>query len=84
MPASADGVNAGISVHPVVVEFDNYEQWGFAQVSLTHSDQSKKVCFRDVASPSAVNLSLHTASPSTTSEAQNILHHNVHRLEGFM
>ena len=84
VPASAVGVNAGISVHPAVAELGNYEQWRSAQVALTHSDQSKTVCFRDVASTSTVDASLPTASPSTTSEAQNIPHHNVQRLEGFM
>ena len=84
VPASAVGVNAGISVHPVVAELENYKQWRSAQVALTHSDQSRRVCFRNVASDSAVDASLHTASPSTTSEAQNILHHNVQRSEGFM
>ena len=83
VPASAVGVNAGISVHPVVVELENYKQWRSSQVALTHSDQSKKVYFRNVASASAVDASLHTASPSTASEAQTILHHNVQRLEGF-
>ena len=45
VPASAVGVNAGISVHPVVAELENYEQWRSAQVALTHSDQTRNVHF---------------------------------------
>ena len=84
VPASAVRVNVGISVHPVVAELEDYEQWCSAQVSLTHSDQSKTVCFCNVASASTVDASILTVSPSTTSEAQNIPHHNVQSLEGFM
>ena len=84
VPASAVGVNTGISVHPVVVELDNYEQWRSSQLALTHSDQSRRVCFCDVASNSSVDASLHTASTSTMSEAQNIPHRNVQFSEGFM
>ena len=66
MPDSAVGVNAGISVHPVVEELDNYEQWRSAQVALTHSNQTRNVCFRDVSSSSTFDASLPaSASPST-------------------
>ena len=84
VPASAVGVNAGISVHPVVAELDNYEQWRSSQIDLTHSDQTWRVCFRDVASDYAVDDSLLTVSPSTLSESQTILHHDEPRSEGFM
>ena len=98
VPASAVGVNAGISVHPVVAELEHYEQWRSSQVALTHSNQSRRVFFRDVsssstfdaslpaaASPSTFDASLPAAaSPSTLSESQTILHHNVPRLDGFM
>ena len=48
VPATAVGVNAGISVHPVVAELENYEQWRSARVALTYSDQTRNVCFSDV------------------------------------
>ena len=84
VPASAVGVNAGILVHPVVAELENYKQWRSAQVALIHSKQTQRVCVRDVASDSAVDASLLTVYTSTTSEVQTILHHNVQHLEGFM
>ena len=68
----------------MVAELENYEQWRSAQVSLTHSDQTGRVCFRDVASKSTVDASLLTASPPNMSEAQNIPHHNLPSSEGFM
>ena len=33
------GVNAGFSIHPVVANLEDCEQWRSAQVALTHSDQ---------------------------------------------
>ena len=84
VPTSAVGANMGISVHPVVAKLENYEQWRSAQAALIHSDQTKNVRFRDVLCASIGDASLPTASPSTKSEAKNILHHTVQRLEGFM
>jgi hypothetical protein len=40
VPASVVGVNTGITVHPVVAELEDYEQWRSAQVALTHSDRT--------------------------------------------
>ena len=84
VPTSAVGANAGILVHPTVAELENYKKWRSDQVALNHSDHTKNVLFCNVVSAYTVNASLLTASPSTTSEAQNIPHHNVQRLEGFM
>ena len=84
VPASFVGVNAGITVNPVVAELEDYEQWRSSQVDLTHSNQTQRVCFCNDANNSADNVSLPTASPSFTSEAQTILHHNVQHSGDFM
>ncbi len=84
VPTTVVGFNAGIPVDSVLAEFEDYEQWRSAQVACTHSYKTQRVCFCNAANDSAVDASLPTASPSSTSKAQNILHYNVQRSGDFM
>jgi len=77
VPVAAVGANMGIPVHPVVAELEDYEKWRPEQVALTHSYRTRRVCFRDAAIDSSVDVSLPTDSHSSMSKVQPILHHNV-------
>ena len=80
VPAPVVGANAGIPVNTVVAELEDYEQWLSAQVALTHSDQTRQVCFRNDANDSSVDSSVDASLPTEptpiTSEVQ-IDHHSV-------
>ena len=64
VPSSVVGANAGITVNPVVAELEDYEQWRSAQVALTHSDQPRRVCFRNDANDSSVDSSADASLPT--------------------
>jgi hypothetical protein len=63
VPAPVVGANAGIPVNTVVAELEDYEQWRSAQVALTHSDQTRQVCFRNDANDSSVDSSVDPVFP---------------------
>jgi hypothetical protein len=84
VPASVVGVKAGITVNPVVAELEDYEQWRFAQVALTHSDQTRRVCFRDAAIDSSVDASFPTEPTPISSKVQMTNRHSVQQMGSFV
>ena len=89
VPAPDAGANVSTRVDDTVLQLESYEQWRTAQAALSRPSAIKVVHFGPDAEPPSLAASPGVTAPtalsvSTLSESQNLLHHNVQRLEGFM
>ena len=82
LPTPAVTANVSTLFQDTVVELEKYEVWRSAQVSLS---APRSVRFRtDTLEPLApVPVDITDMSITTMSERQNLLHHNVQRMEGY-
>ncbi len=89
VPALGVSANVGTALADTVLDLENYAQRRTAQLALAQPFTRKNVHFgpaviTDAFAASTSPLKSDALSVSTMSESQNLIHHNVRRLEGFM
>jgi len=89
VPAPSAPVHLSAALADTVLELENYAHWRTAQLALAQPFADKRVHFGPDTNPDAFAASPSPLKPdalsiSTMSESQNLRHHSVQWMEGFM